>query len=72
MSQITTYPKFPMNHVQVSNKNALFGHRTYQINHQTISDFHYGLDLMGKDQGVEDLYAPADGHWFNIVLESVN
>lgn len=61
MSNLLTYPQYPMNHVQVLNQNALFGPRSYSDNQKIINDYHYGIDLLGKDMSAEDLVSPADG-----------
>ncbi len=61
MSTFMQYPQFPMNAVQLANQNCLYGKRTYTQNGKTVSDFHYGIDLMGANNGKETIVAPADG-----------
>lgn len=61
MSTLVQYPQFPMNTVQMANQNCLFGNRSYTLNGKKVSDFHYGIDLMGDSTSKEPIVAPADG-----------
>ncbi len=47
-----------------------FGKRTYKNNGKWVSDFHYGIDLVGKGIACDDVVAIADGT-VNAVLNNV-